>query len=85
MSKLTPEKLAEILERHDSHTTEHIWTFGPTPTIRFIDSVHKDRNLLLQHIAALEMDVGFYKCCALSGEVPKDGSEPSAIGDKEHE
>ncbi len=23
-------------------------------------------------------DVGFYKCCALSGEIPEVGSEPSA-------
>lgn len=29
-------------------------------------------------LAASEKDVAFYKCCALSGETPKPGSEPSA-------
>ena len=29
-------------------------------------------------IAELEKDKAFYKSCALSGEVPKDGDEPSA-------
>ena len=27
----------------------------------------------------LEKDANFYKCCALSGEVPEEGSEPSAV------
>lgn len=33
-------------------------------------------------IEELEKDVGFYRCCALSGEVPKEGSEPSARQNK---
>ena len=37
------------------------------------------------HITALEADVRFYRCCALSGEVPKNGSEPSALLKQEQE
>lgn len=29
--------------------------------------------------AAVKKDAAFYKCCARSGEYPKDGSEPSAL------
>ena len=29
-------------------------------------------------LEAAEHDLAFYRCCALSGEVPKAGSEPSA-------
>lgn len=28
-------------------------------------------------IALLYRDIGFYKCCALSGETPEEGSQPS--------
>ena len=39
---------------------------------------------LQAQVDALQKDVGFYKCCALSGEIPKEGSQPSAAikGDK---
>ena len=33
---------------------------------------------LERRIEELEEDRAFYKSCALSGEVPKDGDEPSA-------
>lgn len=32
-------------------------------------------------IEALSKDRAFYKSCALSGEVPEEGSEPSSIGE----
>ena len=39
------------------------------------------RGFIRQKVAALtaaEADAAFYRCCALSGEVPEPGSEPSA-------
>lgn len=33
---------------------------------------------LEQKVRELEKDRAFYKCCALSGETPYEGSEPSA-------
>ena len=32
----------------------------------------------IDKLAAVGQDAAFYRCCALSGEVPKPGSEPSA-------
>jgi len=31
---------------------------------------------LTSRVAELEANVGFFKCCLLSGEMPKDGAEP---------
>ena len=40
---------------------------------------------LESRIAELEKDRAFYKSCALSGEDPKEGAEPSARRPKEGE
>jgi hypothetical protein len=34
---------------------------------------------LIDKIAGLEGDVSFYRCCALSGEIPDDLSSPSSV------
>lgn len=34
---------------------------------------------LLDKLESAEKDIAFYRCCALSGEIPKAGSEPSSI------
>jgi hypothetical protein len=34
---------------------------------------------LERKIAGLEGDVSFYRCCALSGEIPDDLSSPSSV------
>ena len=33
---------------------------------------------LEQQLSAAQQDAAFYRCCALSGEVPEEGAEPSA-------
>lgn len=39
-------------------------------------------NAEREKVMVLEKDMAFYKCCALSGEVPAEGSQPSAKGVK---
>jgi hypothetical protein len=78
-------KLDKIRERHEFVTNN-------APSFSIVNSAaHKDRGELLNiEIPALQakldganQDIGFYKCCALSGEVPKEGSQPSALDDDE--
>lgn len=34
----------------------------------------------IERIGELEKDSSFYRCCALSGEIPDDSKRPSLIG-----
>lgn len=37
---------------------------------------------LMDRVERLEKDLAFYRCCALSGEIPDDSKRPSLIGDE---
>ena len=58
------------LERSEKHTKAVL-------RVAEKDYQYQIKELKAQ-IKALKQDVAFYKCCTLSGEIPKDGSEPSA-------
>lgn len=47
-----------------------------------LKEIDNHRGLLLDRLKAAEKDRAFYKCCALSGEIPAEGSEPSALLDQ---
>lgn len=54
-----------------------------------LDDLHKENDELKQKLEAAERerdeaheDACFYKSCALSGEVPIEGSQPSAKNEK---
>ena len=53
--------------------------------IAYVEGLERKLKTAEATITALEADIGFYKCCALSGEQPKDGSEPSALLKQEQE
>lgn len=44
---------------------------------------HDKITALEAEITELHNDVGFYRCCALSGEIPDDSVSPSALLSKE--
>jgi hypothetical protein len=44
-----------------------------------ISQVREILNMQEVKIAELEKDISFYRCCALSGEIPDDLSRPSSI------
>ena len=46
----------------------------------YIDiALDNSKEQLIARIAELEKDVSFYRCCALSGEIPDDLCRPSSI------
>jgi hypothetical protein len=52
-------------------------SFGTVCCIDLAEQALKRITELEDLLMLAHKDIGFYKCCALSGEVPKDGSQPS--------
>lgn len=48
-----------------------------------LEAAENHTGELLSDLKVAHQDIAFYRCCALSGEIPKEGSEPSALI-KEH-
>ena len=42
-----------------------------------IDSLQSKLQASEERVKELEKDCAFFRCCALSGEIPEEGSEPS--------
>ena len=42
----------------------------------FVKEVTKSIRDLKEHVKELKANAGFFKCCLLSGERPKEGAEP---------
>ena len=40
--------------------------------------LRQENTILREQVRELEKDCSFYRSCALGGEIPKEGSEPSA-------
>ena len=80
-NRLTDKQVAEITERSikfEADYCEHqLPPHNPLHTDRKL--LLRDRDALLVELEAAKRDAAFYRSCALSGEVPKAGSEPSAI------
>ena len=60
------DELESALKQQKHAAEDHMWAARGVPRLK-------------AQIKTLKQDVAFYKCCALSGEIPKDGSEPSAL------
>ena len=71
----------EIILKRDSVTNEYTKNYGTDENgVRWVSKEHCERLLesLQDELNDSEKDKAFYRCCALSGEIPQDGSEPSA-------
>jgi hypothetical protein len=67
--------------------SEQVWadrrilTCGTHQDETFVDEcLYCKIEQLEARLKSSQQDAAFYKCCALSGETPKDGAEPSAAG-----
>jgi hypothetical protein len=50
-----------------------------TPIMEKVKYLEAKSRVDDRRIAELEGDVSFYRCCALSGEIPDDLSSPSSV------
>ncbi len=73
-------ELAELVGKiYNVDVGEH--SSGNCPVLKALSIPDEYKLPLEARCKELEKDMAFYKCCALSGEIPKEGSEPSAKKD----
>jgi hypothetical protein len=48
----------------------------PISVLSYISELEAERDALRAELNKVHKKAAFYRCCALSGEVPKDGAEP---------
>lgn len=87
MSKEELKPVAYMWQHEETGNTGFIteWDYengweDMNPRLPVVQNVYSERQVrqLQNNLDVANADIGFYKCCALSGETPKEGSQPSA-------